>query len=59
MINEKAALDVTENMLCSVIDYGNIFLSSIGDNELDDLQILQIMQSGVVIVYLILEINMY
>ena len=28
MINIKAALDITKTMLCSVIDYGNIFLSS-------------------------------
>ena len=27
-INNKAALDITKTMLCSVIDYGNIFLSS-------------------------------
>ena len=28
MINVNAALDITKTMLCSVIDYGNIFLSS-------------------------------
>ena len=41
MINVKAALDVTKTMLCSIIDYGNIFLSSCTDIELNDLQILQ------------------
>ena len=28
-------------MLCSVIGYGNIFLSSVCDSDLDDLEILQ------------------
>ena len=28
MINIKAALDITKTMLCTVIDYGNILLSS-------------------------------
>ena len=41
MINEKAALDITKTMLCSVIGYGNIFLSSCNEAELNDLQILQ------------------
>ena len=41
MINTKAALDVAKTMLCSIIDYGNIFLSSINDADLNDLQILQ------------------
>ena len=41
MINEKAALDITKTMLCSVIDYGNIFLSSCNKADLNDLQILQ------------------
>ena len=41
MINTKAALDVTKTMLCSIIDYGNIFLSSINEADLNDLQILQ------------------
>ena len=41
MINTKAALDVAKTMLCSIIDYGNIFLSSINEAELNDLQILQ------------------
>ena len=41
MINTKAALDVAKTMLCSIIDYGNMFLSSINEAELNDLQILQ------------------
>ena len=41
MINIKAALDVTKTMLCSIIDYGNIFLSSIKEVDLNDLQTLQ------------------
>ena len=41
MINTKAVLDVAKTMLCSIIDYGNIFLSSINEAELNDLQILQ------------------
>ena len=41
MINVKAALDITKTMLCSVIDYGNIFLSSCTQGDLRDMQILQ------------------
>ena len=41
MINVKAALDITKTMLCSVIDYGNIFLSSCTQGDLSDMQILQ------------------
>ena len=41
MITVKAALDITKTMICSVIDYGNIFLSSCDNNNLNDLQILQ------------------
>ena len=41
MINVKAALDITKTMLCSIIDYGNIFLSSCNEGDLQDLQILQ------------------
>ena len=41
MINVKAALDITKTMLCSVIDYGNIFLSSCNQGDLNDMQILQ------------------
>ena len=41
MINVKAALDVTKTMFCSIIDYGNIFLSSTNDSDLHELQILQ------------------
>ena len=41
MINKKAALDITKTMLCSIIDYGNIFLSCCNDSDLNDLQVLQ------------------
>ena len=41
MINVKVALDITKTMLCSVIDYGNIFLSSINEADLSDIHILQ------------------
>ena len=41
MINIKAALDITKTMLCSVIDYGNIFLSSCTISNLNDLQVIQ------------------
>ena len=37
----KYALDITKTMLCSIIDYGNIFLSSCNENDLNDLQVLQ------------------
>ena len=41
MITTKAALDITKTMFCSIIDYGNIFLSSCTENELRDVQTLQ------------------
>ena len=41
MITTKAALDVTKTMFCSIIDYGNIFLSSCAENDLRDIQTLQ------------------
>ena len=41
MLTVKAALDVTKTMLCSIIDYGNIFLSSCNENDLTDIQTLQ------------------
>ena len=41
MVNIKAALDVAKTMICSIIDYGNIFLSSINEADLNNLQILQ------------------
>ena len=41
MLTTKAALDVTKTMLCSIIDYGNIFLSSCNKNDLKDIQTLQ------------------
>ena len=41
MVTYKASLDITKTMFCSIIDYGNIFLSSCNDGELYDVQILQ------------------
>ena len=41
MITVKAALDITKTMLCSVIEYGNIVLSSCIDADLHDLKVLQ------------------
>ena len=43
MITFKAALDVMKTMcvFCSIIDYGNIFLSSCNENDLKDIQTLQ------------------
>ena len=41
MITVKAALDITKTMFCSIIDYGNIFLSSCSSKDLNDLQTLQ------------------
>ena len=41
MLTVKAALDVTKTMLCSIIDYGNIFLSSCIENDRTDIQTLQ------------------
>ena len=41
MFTVKAALDVTKTLLCSIIDYGNIFLSSCIENDLTDIQTLQ------------------
>ena len=37
----KAALDITKTMFCSIIDYGNIFISSCTEGDLSDVQILQ------------------
>ena len=41
LITMKAALDITKTMFCSIIDYGNIFLSSCTENDLKDIQTLQ------------------
>ena len=40
MLTYKAALDITKTMFCSIIDYGNIFLSSCNDGDLNDVQTL-------------------
>ena len=41
MITIKAALDITKTIFCSIIDYGNVFLSSCNIRELKDIQTLQ------------------
>ena len=41
MITLKASLDITKTMFCSIIDYGNIFLSTCNENDLKDIQTLQ------------------
>ena len=41
MVTLKASLDITKTMLCSIVDYGNIFLSSCINNDLKDIQTLQ------------------
>ena len=56
MITVKAALDIIK-MFCSIIDYGNIFLSSCNVNDLKDIQTLQNMPYPVVIKYRIQEMN--
>ena len=42
MLTVKAAFDVTKTLLCSFIDYGNIFLLSCIENDLTDIQTLKI-----------------
>ena len=37
-INVKAALDITKTMMCNIIHYGNIFLSSYNDSDVHDLK---------------------
>ena len=41
MLTVKATLDIIKTMFCSVIDYGNVFLSSCNEGDLADIQILQ------------------
>ena len=41
MLTYKAAIDIIKTMFCSIVDYGNIFLSSCNDGDLNDVQILQ------------------
>ena len=38
MITIKAALDITKNIFCSIIDYGNVFLSSCNIRDIQTLQ---------------------
>ena len=41
MVTLKASLDITKTMFCSIVDYGNIFLTSCTENDLNDIQTLQ------------------
>ena len=41
MLNTKAALDIVKTMICSIIDYGNIFIDTCTLQDLQDLQVLQ------------------
>ena len=41
MIILKVSLDITKTMFCSIIDYGNIFLSICSEGELKDIQTMQ------------------
>ena len=41
MLSTKAALDIVKTMICSIIDYGNIFIDTCTAQDLQDLQILQ------------------
>ena len=41
MVTLKASLDITKTMFCSIVDYGNIFLTSCIENDLNDIQTLQ------------------
>ena len=41
MVTLKASLDITKTMFCSIIDYGNIFISTCNENDLNDIQTLQ------------------
>ena len=38
MITLKASLDITKTMFCSIIDYGNIFISTCNENDLKDIR---------------------
>ena len=40
-MTEKATLDVIKTMFCSIVDYGNIFLSSCNEGDLKDIQTMQ------------------
>ena len=40
MLNEKAALDIVKTMLCSIIDYRNMFMCTCNIPHMSDLQIL-------------------
>ena len=41
MLNKKASMDIVKTMICSIIDYENMFISSCSLQDLSDLQVLQ------------------
>ena len=41
MLNKKASIDIVKTMICSIIYYGNMFISSCSLQDLSDLQVLQ------------------
>ena len=41
MLNIKASVDIVKTMICSIIDYGNMFIGSCNLQDLSDLQVLQ------------------
>ena len=41
MLNKKASVDIVKTMICSIIDYGNMFIGSCNLQDLSDLQVLQ------------------
>ena len=40
MLNKKASIDIVKIMICSIIDYGNMFIGSCKQRDLSDLQVL-------------------
>ena len=41
MLSKKASVDIVKTMICSIIDYGNMFIGSCNLQDLFDLQVLQ------------------
>ena len=41
MLNKKASIYIVKTMICSIIDYGNMFIGSCKEQDLSDLQVLQ------------------
>ena len=41
MLNKKASIDIVKTMICSIIDYGNMFIRFCNLQDLSDLQVMQ------------------